>query len=554
MTTPVNNADIYILTRNNFNHFPDDFSESIRTAFKDNIYQHVFIPLCFGSSLSDYNGLRLATHIRCTEGLNQTSTIYIYGVVDFAHLVTTPFFDILKTKNVFYISMSKKEFERIANMEKEALKKEELPHEISKLNLKAPSNYDDNHAITNEIAIYQWSKMLGIDENEELQKNFDIIKNNLYFKYLNTINPIKSRDNLVANDLRIITNAKPKILLIDDESSKGWYEIFASILGDFNGFWVDYLGDGFRNKIDEEIVEESIEKIKKEDIDVVIIDFRLNTSDFVKENPDEMSSVKLIKKIKEYNPGVQVIGFSATNKIWNYEILKEAGVDFFVLKRSQGENPKEIVCNFISNLNGCIKKGFLKEFFKEQIVVSKELLPRKNVKHLNPLPKEFVSETLKWLSLSNEILLKGNLDETSIVSSYLFKFIILENISNRIINIEKPITEINSEGKTIYKYEFRANYERLKNFIEDENKDGNYRKTKSIFKSIKRPLPWHIKILNAIDYASEFKLNSDKLSEIINKRNTIIHANSTTGESISISISNLRFLNEIVINGLRNIS
>ncbi|MCO6497693.1 MAG: response regulator [Chitinophagaceae bacterium] len=368
MTNPVNGADIFLLSRNSFNHFPDDFSESIQAAFKNNEYQHIFIPLCFGKSLSDYNGLRLATHIRCTEGLNQTANIYIYGVMKLAELMANPFFDILKTRNVFYVGISKKEFERIANQEKQKFAKEILSSEISKLNLKAPSNYDDNHAITNEVAIYQWSKLLGIEKNEELQKNFDIVKNNLYFKYLNTIHPIESTDQPSANDLEINTNSKPKILLIDDESSKGWYKIFASILGGSNGFWVDYLGDGFRNKTAEEIVGESLEKIKHEDIDIVILDFRLSTSDFAKENPNEMSSVKLIEKIKEYNPGIQIVGFSATNKIWNLKALQKAGVDTFIFKKI--ESKSQTIDDLITSIEICSNKAKkLKSFYRKAALI-----------------------------------------------------------------------------------------------------------------------------------------------------------------------------------------
>ena len=37
-------------------------------------YDNIFLPLCFGPTLSDYNGLRLATHIRCTDTPNNVST------------------------------------------------------------------------------------------------------------------------------------------------------------------------------------------------------------------------------------------------------------------------------------------------------------------------------------------------------------------------------------------------------------------------------------------------------------------------------------------------
>ena len=42
-------------------------------------YDNIFLPLCFGSTLSDFNGLRLATHIRCSATSSQLSNIFIYS-------------------------------------------------------------------------------------------------------------------------------------------------------------------------------------------------------------------------------------------------------------------------------------------------------------------------------------------------------------------------------------------------------------------------------------------------------------------------------------------
>jgi hypothetical protein len=39
-----------------------------------------FYHYALGNVLSDYNGLRLAAHIRCTSSLNQLSRIFVYGI------------------------------------------------------------------------------------------------------------------------------------------------------------------------------------------------------------------------------------------------------------------------------------------------------------------------------------------------------------------------------------------------------------------------------------------------------------------------------------------
>jgi hypothetical protein len=160
---------------------------------------------------------------------------------------------------------------------------------------------------------------------------------------------------------------------------------------------------------------------------------------------------------------------------------------------------------------------------------------------------------LKWLSLSNDILSKNYLNESKIVSSFIFKFSVLENISNRIIDTDNPIqVEVDKNGRNKYNFQFRLSEKRLINFVEDENKQGYYRKTKKDYKSY-RNLPWVIKIFNTIDFISDEKLSEEELTKLVKKRNDFIHANPTTGDKVSISIDDLKFLNHIITIGLKNI-
>ena len=57
-----------------------DLDGLVNDWFNETKYDIIYIPLCFGSSLSDYMGLRLAMHIRLTSTPNQTTPIFIYGV------------------------------------------------------------------------------------------------------------------------------------------------------------------------------------------------------------------------------------------------------------------------------------------------------------------------------------------------------------------------------------------------------------------------------------------------------------------------------------------
>jgi CheY-like chemotaxis protein len=381
----INCSSTNLVISGNGQGFPIPFSNSSnQTIFNKNVsdeevnikvfdwlseieFDNLFIPICFGPTLSDYNGLRLATHIRCTSIKNRLKPIFIYSFVDYSNLIENEYFDIIKTKNVFLIEYSKKAFEDAKGKINSPLTIEELPTELKKLNLQIPTNYEDNHSIANEWAIYRWSHSIGAND-KSIEKIADIQNSNLYFKYLKTIYPISQLYKLNSTHVKVNYKNNPKILYIDDEAEKGWYEVFCKIFDDENKLFFRHLDDEFNEKSKEEIIDISIKKIIDEDIDLVILDFRLHKDDFGNANIKDITGYQILKKIKEYNRGIQVIIFSATNKIWNLQALQEARADGFIIKESP-ENSSDLdftkcsIENFISITEECLSQSFLKYFF-----------------------------------------------------------------------------------------------------------------------------------------------------------------------------------------------
>jgi hypothetical protein len=553
--------DINLPISNSLTILNNDTQESleikIAEQFSNSEFEGIFIPISFGQTLSDFNGLRLATNIRCTESQNQLKPIFIYSFVEVQFLLENEYFNILKTKNVFLINYTKKAFNEAINIEFTPFLKTELSTEIKKLNLQTPKNYIDNHSITNEWAIQQWAKTIDCGITDQMEKVLENVKSNIFFKYLKTIHPIDNIDIIPAQELKINYVGKPKVLIIDDEINKGWDEIFVNILYDINKIDVHYLGEDFINQNQEEIIQASIDKINENDIDVVVLDFRLNSSDFEIKKIDEITSVKLLKRIKEMNRGIQVIAFSATNKVWNVKQLEIAEIDGFISKGDPNYNEQQhtnrLIKELIQKFEDTFTLTFLKQFYRDQNEIKIDLTARKNVNHINVLPKRFVEEVLKWLELSNNILIKGKLNDDKIASSFIFKFSILENIANRVIDVDNSISVGKNEyGQNKYQYEFRTANKNLISFIEDPNQPGYYKKTNEVFIT-NRNLPWIIKILNTIDFITDEKLKEDKLTRLIKKRNDFIHANSTTSNKIHITIDDLKFLNQIITIGLKNI-
>lgn len=340
-----------------FNNVSDEnLSEKIEQWLSEKIYNTIFIPLCFGSTLSDYSGLRLATHVRCTKTKNQTSRIFIYGFVGLDYLINNKYFNILKTRNAELVNFSKKAFDEVGNKTFEKLSIEELPKEISKLKLDAPKNYSDNHSVANEWAIYRWANAIGARDNK-IEIILKKANYNLYFKYLQTIFPVSNIREIGTENLQIKGIEDAKVLYIDDEADKGWSEIFCTILCDINGVEdFDYICEVFKNKNHEEIINISLDRIRKQDSDIVILDFRLHENDFSKEDISPITGLRLLKEIKEINPGIQVIIFSATNKIWNFQALQNAGADGFIVKESpENSMDSEFTVNEIESFIKIVK-------------------------------------------------------------------------------------------------------------------------------------------------------------------------------------------------------
>jgi DNA-binding NarL/FixJ family response regulator len=547
----ISDADVKVI----IGESDDDLTNYISDWLNVEEYENIFIPLCFGSSFSDYNGLRFATHIRCTQSKNQIQRLFIYGFIEIENLINHNYFDILKTKNISYLPFSKIAFERVAGKPYVPLKQIDLSTELSKLNLSLPKNYDNNHSIKNEWAIYQWSRTIGCDKTEELAKVFENIESNLYFKYLKTINPITDQNIMPEDKLRINHNGRPKVLLIDDESEKGWSDIFIHIIEDVNKIYFDYIGYDFRRMSQEDIISTSLDKIIKDDIDLVILDFRLNKNDFLKSKIEEITGVKLLREIKKYNSGIQVITFSATDKVSNLQVLQDVGVDGFIHKLSFENTANNVALQSVNKMVEILELSleikFLKNFYQNLEELKNILIPRKYFKKTTkPLPKEFVDEVLKWLEMSFNILSTGLTDMNN-TSAFIMMFSVLENLSNRVIDIDNPKRNRISNSETLYEFEYRKESVKLNTY--NKNELGVYTDSGEILQCKSRAIPWTQKILNTLNYISPETINNEGLNALVKKRNNIIHANSTTGDNAKIIKKDILFLEKILYRGLKNV-
>lgn len=535
------------------------FSEYIDSWLDDVKYDNIFVPLCFGPTLSDFNGLRFATHIRCSDTINRASNVFIYGFVGIGDILDQECFNILKTKNVKLIGFQKSQFQKVGNEHKEKLSDDDLPIEIKKLQLNIPKDFEDNHSINNEWALYKWIWALPSTFYDKTEKVLNNVENRLYFKYLKTIYPV-GYDTVHEEELNL-KSVKGRILLIDNDYEKGWKVLFDYIVNSCNGLQFDTLEIDYRASSRNKIIDCAYNKVINErtdeiNYDVVILDFRLHPLDNSETDINRISGMQVLKKLKDFNPGIQVIIFSATNKIWNFQAIKEAGADGFILKEGFENSPdinftNRSIISMIKNLDDSLEMIFLQEFYSKLKILKKELIPRKNFKKSsNPLPKEFVDEVLKWSEMTINVLITG-LSEINKTSAFIMMFSVLENLSNRIIDSDNPVELSNSNKEIVYQFEFRKEQKKLKYYKEDGN--GKYYNSGIILQRSNSAIPWGQKILNTLNYVNAGIMNDNDLNGLVKKRNDIIHANSTTGDQAKISKEDIIFLNSILFKGLKNV-
>jgi len=392
--------------------------EVLTIIINDNLleeeYTNIILPACFGAILSNFIGLRLATQIRCTPGVNQTSNIFLYSFTGIQDYFNNECFNILKTTGVSLIDYDIQTILNCFNKHKRILTPNNLKQQVSNLKLDVPLNYADSHSVANEWAIYRWANALNTTDDQILKIETKL-ENDLYFKYLKTINPFNELEEIYLKELKLNFTGDPRVLYIDDEAEKGWWEIFCKILDDENEISFSHLDDEFNQKNQDEIIDISIKKVVEEKIDIVILDLRLHKKDFYNKPIDEITGFKILQTIKNYNEGIQVIIFSATNKISNLQALQNAGADGFIVKESPSNNyepgfTRQSIENMVAVLNYTLNRKFLKKMHINCNHINQLLL---NCDYVDDTPFEgFINDLKKHIKLIKLSLKNVNLADT----------------------------------------------------------------------------------------------------------------------------------------------
>ena len=362
------NCDFYSQTISD-----EDLNKLTTEWFANTENDAIYIPLCFGQTLSDFMGLRLAMHIRLTETKCQYKPIYIYGEATIEDIKNNDCFDALKFSGVSLIHCDYDSMKHsIENNPSQ--NKDEISKDILNIKLDIPTNIGDNHSVANQWAIYRWKEMFQWNNEEPEIINTDF-NTNLYFKYLiarfGKHDKFKSKKKKDCN----ISDIKEKtILYIDDEYNKGWGNIMEAIFKSNGAKFICYKD--FSKKYSKEDLINNIKNFLNEnEADCYLLDLRLHEDDFTEKT--NLTGHEIAQYIKQQNKGNQIVVFTASNKIWNLKKqFLEIGAVGYALKESPESNYNReesqlLFFEFSRTITKACKLSFLKDLYNQQQILKK---------------------------------------------------------------------------------------------------------------------------------------------------------------------------------------
>jgi len=470
----------------------------------------LIIPVRMGNNDSEFIGLRIGLHIRLSKSLNDFRFIpLIFASVGesveqifrsqvenqillSALLLFTKgsrivdFFDLENEIEVFNEVLSEN-----------SLKKDVFPKLII-LNERSLG-----HQLANEWGVFRLAKFAGI---KLLSAKLPA---DLYFKYqfaktdMNIIPVGKSKTGLLTGTC----NA----LLIDDYANIGWNECIEHILKSNI--------TQFKLKLETLITfDEAINYQDYEKADIVFLDLRLKPDEDKASELlpiEELSGLKILRKIKSLNKGVQVIILTASNKAWNMKKLLDEGADGYFIK----ESPEIPAMDQVSeanyeNLVNSIKEAFERRYLKDIFIEMKNSQEKlETLKKANKYTTDFLDELKNQLDISFEMHYHAKTKE-----QFAYAFITLYMVIER-INKEFLYSKGEKESK-----EWFVGKDKLRNW---EWRDRRYQIIEQTeFVVGNKPPEWKktvgiCKQLFKLNDADDRRINP--IYELINLRNYFIH-------------------------------
>lgn len=370
--------DDHIKFTPNVSDIDEYISKGIITELAKQEFDVLYIKDNLSSNYLELYGLRVAYHIRLSDIKSFENKKYCPIVIlsDFSSDKLNKFdqmANVLFTKNIFLIKNTKVDIEKTKKLNFSNLTLEEYQEDfLDKVKVEQPKDYLTHHSIANEWSMYRWAEYLDVN-TPDIQKIRNDISSMLYFKYLQAKFPIK-RSLFTKHKQEI--QGEGKILYIDDEWEKGWKSIFEHLSQENKNYSLETVEEVYKDKTQEEVITFVMAKVASVNPDVIILDMRLHEDDFLENiSLADLTGIQIFNTIKEINPGIQVIVFTASS---NSLLLDElSNYDSSILGYVKKEHPKNYNLTTQGNINKLISlanKGLSEKYLKDIYIIQNSIL------------------------------------------------------------------------------------------------------------------------------------------------------------------------------------
>lgn len=370
----VSNMDYYFIgvPKSDWDSFLDS---ELSSVFKGHSADLIILPYSLSSNYIDFSGLRAAAHIRFTEEWGNTRTPIVFWGNEDPRVVAKmdALGSILFSKGIYTTDCTDLlQWIREREQYLTKLTDSEYAGIFDRVFIKPQSNLGSNHSVANIWGASVLNTAIG--SNKQIAFSDEKLRASLFFKYSKClahselVNPEDSVGGKNDNKYLVIKDEFP-YLLIDDEAAKGWSEVLKNLMPnaqqDVSAKTIHTFDD-----LDAAIQE----NIKNGKYDLIFLDLRLAGTEEDKENlAESFSGMKVLRSIKEINPGIQVIMLTATNKSWNLKALLDAGANGYYMKeapeyRFSQDYSYHNAESFVNTIDRCLDDAYLEDiyFHKEE--------------------------------------------------------------------------------------------------------------------------------------------------------------------------------------------
>lgn len=409
----------------------DEYDSFLTSRLKEGLKREadlLVLPVSLGADNPlEFSGIRCAAHVRLDSGFKKERIPILFlsplGMEDIMRLSDLGAF--MLTPGVFLSAANTKDsllvWLKSHSPELKAITDDEYVRFMDRFSVPSPANFgDDHHSIANQWGASVLSRRITREDFSANVAHAEAL-DSLYFKYVLAKSNV-GKDPLVKprQETEELSQGK-RILLVDDEADRGWRFVLSRYLNKAAAF------DDISQKVScfEDFSEENQKRIVDGDYDLVFLDLRLNGADEESvDNPNDFSGMSVLKKIKSINPGIQVIMFTASNKVWNLKALLDAGADGYYVKQSPQYYTKSFdesnFDSFKAAIHDCLNRCYLKDLYKRMQTAIR--ICASKIKD-----EEFSKPIDKYFKLSFSLLAHAT-DESQYSYAFLALFGVIEEL------------------------------------------------------------------------------------------------------------------------------